>query len=218
VGRCTECVVASADAQLGSLERAGRAAAAHPKPGAFVHHRSHRRYAVDYDGGDMWHRERVTAADGQTIATDAGRPVLEIGSGLHAHSYLLRRDGFWVQSPLTWYAAIDGWDLSPGYDPASQATFDRMVTTNCVFCHVGRVEVAGGDPHRFAVVDETIGCQRCHGAGVEHVRHHRTGDFDRESDASKDRDAGRNNPSDDIVHPGTLSRSRQEAICSQCHL
>src|SRR6056297_793730 len=70
---------------------------------SFQHAPSLRRYEVDLVDGQMLHREAILAPDGGTIATDVAHPELEIGSGIHAHSYLLRRDGYWIQSPLTWY-------------------------------------------------------------------------------------------------------------------
>ncbi len=164
----------------------------------------------------MVHREAIIAPDGGTIATDAADPILEIGSGIHAHSYLLRRDGYWIQSPLTWYSDPGSWDLSPGYDPASGATFDRVINTDCVFCHVGQIRIHGNDPQQFEIVEHTIGCERCHGPGDRHVAAQR--------EQARSRDGGAvgidaaADSRDQIVNPASLSRERSEAICSQCHL
>ena len=44
-----------------------------------------------------------------------------IGSGSVARSLVTAVDGFLFQSPLTYYAARDGWELSPGFAGAKPA-------------------------------------------------------------------------------------------------
>ena len=185
------------------------------QPAKFTHKPSKRSYQVEHSGGKLIHRERIQDSGGELIAKDSAELVFEVGSGLHAHSYLTQRDGFWIQSPLTWYSEPERWDLSPGYQPASQPTFDRVITTKCVFCHVGQIRMFDGDIHRFTISEVSIGCERCHGPGREHVRIQRAAEQSDREDETSVTQAG---DGQDIINPLSLSRQAQEAICSQCHL
>lgn len=173
----------------------------------FDHERSRRSYEVHLAAGKMVHRELIRDQQGETIAVTEAEIAIEIGSGEHAHSYLFERDGFFVQSPLTWYSATEQWDLSPGFDPQTQATFDRTVNTNCLFCHAGAIKTRGNSLERFIISEMAIGCERCHGPGGNHVAVHTRSPNQMETDMV-----------DDIVNPSRLSRSQADAICAQCHL
>lgn len=169
--------------------------------------KSKREYEVQHSKASMVHRERVRGRNNETLAINQASMKFEVGSGSHAHSYIFERDGFLVQSPLTWYESVKKWELSPGYYPTSHATFDRTVTTACAFCHVGTIRTAGNYVEQFAIDELTIGCERCHGAGGNHVQFH-----------SKETSLAQKSLIDDIVHPKRLSRSLSESICAQCHL
>ena len=173
--------------------------------------KSGRTLSVEYRDGQQVHQEVIRSPNGQLISTIAGEPQLEIGSGEHAHSYLLQRGGFWVQSPLTWYESNKSWGLSPGYDH-TRATFDRVVSTGCVFCHVNQVAVHNADMHRFEIKEPGIGCERCHGSGAEHVRFHR------QNSEGEQRATSIVPTSAVLIKPSELDRDSIESICSQCHL
>jgi len=173
----------------------------------FEHKRSRRSYEVLVAAGKMVHRELIRDPEGETIAVNEADIAIEIGSGEHAHSYLFERDGFFVQSPLTWYSATEQWDLSPGFDPQTQATFDRTVNANCMFCHAGAIKTQGNNIERFVISEMAIGCERCHGPGGNHVAVHTRSPEQMEIGMV-----------DDIVNPSRLNRSQVDAICAQCHL
>ena len=186
-------------------------------PARFGHEPSHRLYGVALTDGGLVHSEQILGHSGELIASDSADVVLELGSGLHAHSYVTERDGFWIQSPLTWYTQPQKWDLSPGYDPTVQATFDRVVTTDCVLCHVGRIKIRDDDINRFSIEEVSIGCERCHGPAEQHVSAQRAALSDKHGEpgtATAVPVAGGR----DVINPLSLSRERQEAVCSQCHL
>ncbi|MGV3483841.1 MAG: cytochrome c3 family protein [Planctomycetaceae bacterium] len=178
-------------------------------PSEFEHTPTDRLYqvAVGDDKASMIHREFIRGKQHETIAINEAKVEFEIGSGDHAHSYLFEREGFLMQSPLTWYSSVERWGLSPGFDPSSQATFDRVVSANCVFCHVGSVRTQDNHLEQFAIAELTIGCERCHGAGGNHAAYH----------TEKAKQSG-TEMKDDIVNPERLSRTLGEAICAQCHL
>lgn len=83
---------------------------------------------------------------------------LAIGSGNHAITYIHRTPrNRLIELPLTWYAKLNGYAMSPGYDRLDHQGFRREISDNCLFCHSGSAEPA------------PIGCQRCHGDTAAHV-------------------------------------------------
>jgi predicted CXXCH cytochrome family protein len=157
-----------------------------------------RHFRVDRQGGRVWHR--------QAVADDSGQPVVElsqevrwvIGSGRKGYSYLAERDGYLLQTPVSWFAQAGRWDLAPGFAPPALA--GRVVTASCLACHAGRPRLHPEHPDRFVppVFEEhAIGCERCHGPGELHVG----GDLDHT-----------------IVNPARLPPALRDAVCEQCHL
>jgi tetratricopeptide (TPR) repeat protein len=115
-------------------------------------------------------------------------------------------DGFLVESPLTWYAARPGWDMSPGYDRPGHASFELTADQGCLLCHAGNVSLVDGNRDRLKLHEGTIGCESCHGAGSLHLERRR---------ASAEQGAGEDLT---IVHPSRLGRAESDAICARCHL
>lgn len=177
------------------------------KTSEFQHAISARRYKIQCSDGAMVHQELLD--DGSLVNTV--RQDLSIGSGLHAKSYLYQDDGFWAQSPLTWYEATDQWEMSPGYDRPFHLSFRRKVRSGCVFCHVGSISNEDANPFTFEIKEVVIGCERCHGPGKNHVTFHQR------QAASPNSSSGQAGE-DSIVNPASLSRELSEAICQQCHL
>ncbi len=157
-----------------------------------------RRFQVERQGQEMRHR--------QADLDDSGKPIVEltqdvhwaIGSGAKGYSYLTEQDGFLLQTPISWYAQKQRWDLSPGFGPSILA--GRVVPGSCLFCHANRVREDPDHPDRFeppVFEGRGIGCERCHGPGELHVRA----------------------PADHtIVNPADLAPPLRDAVCEQCHL
>ena len=177
-----------------------------PPDGAFEHAVSGRDYRIYRKDGQLWHRESVKDESGELVLCDFPMRYV-IGSGNHSRSYLVERDGFLVESPVTWYTARQAWGMSPGYqDDPHQQGFARPARFLCVNCHAGEVSAKGGSIHRLEIGEQPIGCERCHGPGSLHVERHRNSDGDLPE------------PDNTIVNPARLSRERREDICGQCHL
>lgn len=176
-----------------------------PLGGDFVDSESQRFYEAEMTDDGMQHSESVFGPDGDLIARNSIDLVYEIGSGTHAHTYLGKRDGYWIESPLTWYQQVEQWGLSPGFDGDDSAMFDRVITTTCVFCHVGEVRADKVRTSQFAITHASIACERCHGSGVQHVAGQKSGEHLSLTEMN-------------IVHPGKIARENRDAICSQCHL
>ncbi len=208
-GACAECHDSVHQAFLGTTHsRSLREVdlAREPPGDEVVDPVSRRKYQLVREDDEFRHRETLAPPSGESIelADFACRYV--VGSGAHAVTYLVDAgDGFLAESPVTWYASKDHWELSPGFQNYNTG-FARPVYTDCLFCHAGRVEAVDGNRSHSTIHALAIDCERCHGPGSLHVSK-RQGEL--ESGAGPDRT---------IVNPRHLSREQGEAICAQCHL
>jgi hypothetical protein len=176
-----------------------------PADGAFEHPPSRRQYQVRRRDGRLWHRELLLVPGAEVVLSEF--PVkYVVGSGQHARTYLVEADGFLVESPVTWYASRQAWDMSPGYEGPDQQGFARSMGEACLMCHAGQAEAVERSLHRMRVHEAAIGCERCHGPGSVHVERRNGGarPLDRIDHT--------------IVNPSHLPRPLAEAICQQCHL
>jgi Flp pilus assembly protein TadD len=130
-----------------------------------------------------------------------------VGSGSRGRSYLINIDGRIFVSPISWYTGPHQWDWSPGYAVDNNFRFDRKISEGCISCHAGLVAVHPQDHDRFAeppVIEASIGCERCHGPGRDHIAY-------QSGEAPAD-------ARDPIVNPEKLAGARRDAVCNQCHL
>ena len=166
-----------------------------------------RSYVIERRPDGVFHHEVGETVDGIVIYDQSVPIHFAVGSGQRGRSYLTNRDGQLFMSPLTWYSGSKAWDLSPGYRPESHQRFDRQVSDGCLACHAGRMATQEGSPNSYDAqhpfLEETIGCERCHGPGASHVARYQKAD-----------------PSlvDRIVNPAKLDTIRRDAVCNQCHL
>ena len=181
-----------------------------PPDGQFDHVASGRRYEVRREGGRLWHRELLISPGPEEVVVTEFPVKYVTGSGRHSLTYLVETDGFLVESPITWYASRQAWGMSPGYDRPEHSDFQREVGEGCLICHAGRADAIDLSVHRMRVIEETIGCERCHGPGSLHVK---------ERSAESETKAAADEKIDyTIVNPAHLSRELREAVCQQCHL
>ena len=128
-------------------------------------------YSIENRDGHVFHREARRDASGNLIAQNEAEVQFAVGSGRQGIAYLIERDGFLFQSPITWYPRERQWDLSPGYEKVNRH-FDRPIQHECLFCHANRVEPVEGTVNRYQPPifrGHAIGCERCHGPGELHV-------------------------------------------------
>ncbi len=169
-----------------------------------------RRYRVVRSGEHWTHSEALEDGDGQTLYQQTEEVAFGVGAGLKGRSYLIWRDGWLYQSPLTWYSEKGQWGLSPGYDHPANSRFDRMVNDSCLFCHTANPLYTSRTNRRlqeppFAEVG--IGCERCHGPGQEHIEL-----MEKAEREGIDVDDYR------IVQPDSLPPAQRDSVCFQCHL
>ena len=217
-GACAACheAVAESYARTGMARSFGKVQAQGIFPelaaGAFHHEGSEQFFSVYQRGGKPYLKRHQIGFDGPATNVLEASIDYWFGSGNHARSFLNRtKSQEFVELPITWYTEKGGfWAMSPGYDRPDHAGFSRNITYRCMFCHSGYPEVAteasGGEGTHFPdPVPEGIDCQRCHGAGQDHV------------DAVRQR-LSLEQVRSSIVNPARLSLDRQMEVCMQCHL
>lgn len=160
--------------------------------GSFVHKLSGVRYQVYRRDKAVWFGFEKSGIQGRR------RLEYFIGSGAVGRSYLFTVNGFLYEAPVSWYAGPARWDLSPGYQQYDQLYLTRGIETVCLQCHASRLDPAAGTANGYRTPpfrEGGVSCERCHGAGNEHV-------------------AGRGG----IINPVKLAADRRDSICAQCHL
>jgi hypothetical protein len=165
------------------------------------------RYSIRREAGRVFHQETAQDARGQAIDGIEAEVQFVLGSGAHGRAYLVNRDGFLFQSPVSWYTQKGGWDLAPGYTQ-DNAHFERPTPVTCLECHCNFAEVIPPSGHHFTEPifrGLAIGCERCHGPGELHVRAREQGDAPEGVDFT-------------IVNPRHLDHTLREAVCQECHL
>lgn len=173
-------------------------------------------FEVERRGDRMIHRETQHDAAGQVAARLESEVHFAVGSGTRGRTYLLERDGYLFQAPISWYSSDKGrWDLTPGLQVAEH--FERPAQAKCLFCHCNEVEPVPDTVNRYRAPlfrGFGIGCERCHGPGELHVAARERGD---PPTPLLPGEKGRGGD-DTIVNPSRLSRVLRDAVCEQCHL
>ncbi|MEL6654321.1 MAG: RecX family transcriptional regulator, partial [Bacteroidota bacterium] len=161
-------------------------------------------YQAYWEGDKMMIREfRVAGTD--TVHDRREQVSYIVGSGHQTRSYLMERNGYWYEMPITWYVEKQIWDLSPGYE-VNNSRFEREIGQECMSCHTGHNEYITGSKNKFENVSLGIGCEKCHGPGSAHVQKIKSGDITEDGvDYS-------------IVNPADLPIQAQFDVCQQCHL
>ena len=179
----------------------------------FLHSASDTHYAMIKRGADYYQRRWQIGFDGSETNVEELKVDYVIGSGNHARSYLHRTaSGGYIEFPLGWYSQKGGyWGMNPGFDNPHPQT-RRFASYECIFCHDAYPRIPAGhdapgsDPVFTGDLPEGIDCQRCHGAGTNHMRIAQTaGAKPGEIRAS-------------ILNPRRLTPALQMDVCMQCHL
>jgi predicted CXXCH cytochrome family protein len=164
------------------------------------------QFLVERQGPHVIHKERRRSPQGQVVTEFAAEVQYAIGSGTRGRTYLIQRDGYLFQSPVSWYSQPGVWDLTPGF--ALVEHFERPAKVECLFCHCNQVDAVAHTLNRYRppiFQGQAIGCERCHGPGELHVELRQRGDWVTGVD-------------DTIVNPRDLPPALREGVCQQCHL
>ncbi len=177
----------------------------------FFHEKSQQYLEITRREGGLTFRRWQLAADGKPINVFEQPIDWILGSGNHARTYIYRLpDGELYQLPLAWYTQTKSWGMAPGYDRRNHEGVTRRIRHECLFCHNAYPEIVE-DRNTYwraqtfpAELPEGIGCQRCHGAGAEHVRAVMTAKIDAIHSTT--------------VDPSRLDARRRNDVCYECHM
>jgi predicted CXXCH cytochrome family protein len=175
-------------------------------PGEFTHSLSRVHYKVYEQDDKVWLSFDRNAPD----AMQGKRELLYfIGSGHRGRTYVFSEDGFFFESPVNWYGQKSVWDMTPAYQDARHIPLTLPLSSECLSCHTNDLQQpVPGTENKYSapiIMQEGIGCARCHGPGGTHSRDALSGD-------------AHSNRNGAIVNPAKLSASRRDGVCMQCHL
>jgi hypothetical protein len=174
-----------------------------PTKGSISSAQQNRRFDVYLRDSKLFQSEYETGSDGKEIFRNTQAIEYLIGAGANGLGGIVRRGDYLYEAPLTYYAKINGWDLSPGYEYGDYG-FSRPILPGCVGCHSGRPKPVLDGNGQFAeppFKQLGVGCENCHGPGEAHV----------------DEQRGDSATAGAIVNPAKLSPWMSDNICMQCH-
>jgi hypothetical protein len=161
-----------------------------------------RHFEIYSRDGNLYQSEYETAADGKEVFRDTRKVEWIIGSGVNGSGAIVQRNDYLFEAPLSFYAKIHTWALSPGYQFGDYG-FNRPVLPGCIVCHSGQPQPVLEGNGRFReppFMELAIGCENCHGPGQSHVAAVQMG-----------------SPVDSITNPAKLSPWLADNICMSCH-
>lgn len=132
-----------------------------------------------------------------------GKERLEyfLGSGHLGLTYLYEKNGYWLESPVAFYAKLQGYAMKPGLEASLEMPAALPLSPGCLRCHMSGVQkqVAGTANLYRQMPFQQVGitCESCHGDTRQHVL------------------AGGHAP---VVNPLKLSPALRDSTCIVCHL
>ena len=168
--------------------------------------RLNRYFDIQSTPTGVYQSEYQKAPDGSEVFRNTQKLAYAIGSGSNGTSYLVTRDGYLFEAPLSFYAKTSSWELSPGFEVADLA-FNRPALPGCLSCHSGLAQPTAPGLGSYAnppFKQLAIGCENCHGPGSLHVSQHKGLMTASAKTAS-------------IVNPGRLEPWLADNICMSCH-
>jgi hypothetical protein len=174
-----------------------------PLTASVVNAQQNRHFEVYARDGKLYQSESAAGSNGQEVFRNAQQIEYIMGTGENGLGGIVRQGDYLFEAPLTYYARINGWDLSPGYQYGDYG-FSRPILPGCVGCHSGRPQPILDGNGRFGEPpfnELAVGCENCHGPGRDHVQEQQRG----------------SNAGGAIVNPAKLSPWLADNICMACH-
>jgi hypothetical protein len=124
---------------------------------------------------------------------------------IKGQTYLYQQNDSFFELPVSYYAELNRWTSSPGYDFA-HLTFNRPVVRECFECHSSFANTGKSTMDKSNVKENwilNIDCERCHGPAAAHVQYHDTHPEEKKSMF--------------LVSYKTLTRAQKIDLCAVCH-
>ncbi|MGH9431113.1 MAG: multiheme c-type cytochrome [Terriglobia bacterium] len=157
---------------------------------------------------------QITTQDGHAsyTVTDGHRAIIfpllyALGQGNAGQTYLYESGGFYYESQVSYFNAIQGLDLTLGHNPEEPASLEEAAgvrlsnndALRCFACH--STAAANRSGLQLTHMMPGITCQGCHGAGADHVAAMRSGKTENLH----------------IFNPGKLDPQDLVDFCASCH-
>ena len=182
-----------------------------PVPATVYDKDSNQYFAVMSKDGELIQSQYALNADGKELFRQTWKVDYDIGAGANGFGFLIQRDHYLFEAPLSYYTKTHSWGFAPGVEVQNRG-FTRPILGRCIICHSGRPNPVVGQVglYKDPPFDElAVGCENCHGPGESHVAE-RAQDLmmDVASPAGSDTS---------IVNPARLSGWLADNICMRCH-
>lgn len=154
--------------------------------------------------GQLYQSQYALDNAGKEVFRQTWKMEYGVGAGENGIGFIVRRDRFLFEAPLSYYSQAHRWSFSPGYEIQNRG-FTRPILAQCISCHSGRPRPVTGQVglYQDPPFDElAVGCENCHGPGALHVAEHT---------------AGKTAATPNIVNPARLSGWLSDNICMRCH-
>ncbi len=175
-----------------------------PTP-AIVYDQDLRQYFEVLRKDGQWYQSQYALdSAGKELFRQTRKMEYAVGAGENGIGFIVQRDHFLFEAPLSYYSQAQHWSFSPGYEIQNRG-FTRPILAQCIGCHSGRPMPVAGQVGLYQdppFEELAVGCENCHGPGALHVAEHTTGQ----------KVAGPN-----IVNPAQLSGWLADNICMRCH-
>ena len=155
--------------------------------------------------GALYQTHYAVDRDGKEVFRQTFKIAFAAGTGENGFGFVVQRDNYLFEAPLSYYTKSSMWSFSPGYEAYNYA-FTRPVVEQCIGCHSGRPQPVSGRVGLYRdppFTELAVGCENCHGPGELHVRERQDGR------------AGNQDTS--IVNPARLTGWLADNICMKCH-
>src|SRR5205809_1263163 len=111
--------------------------------GRFYHQASKSNVIIRRRGSEMeQHVERQGVSASYRVA-------YSVGAGLTGHTYVVRIGKYLFKSPVSFYTQTHTWDVSPGYGAEKYLDFTHQISSGCLFCHTGSLQLVAGTTNQF---------------------------------------------------------------------
>lgn len=168
-------------------------------------------FGVTRRDGGLFQSQYALDADGKELFRQTWKLDYDIGAGANGFGFLIQRDHYLFEAPLSYYTKTHSWGFAPGFEIQNRG-FTRPILGRCITCHSGRPNPVAGQVglYKDPAFDElAVGCENCHGPGELHVAE-RTQDQLTGAAPSAGVDSS-------IVNPARLSGWLADNICMRCH-
>ncbi len=160
--------------------------------------------------GALYQAHYAVGRDGREIFRQTFKTDYVVGAGENGFGFVIARDDYLFEAPLSYYTKSRIWSFSPGYEAHNYA-FTRPVVEQCIGCHSGQPQPVSGRVALYRnppFAELAVGCENCHGPGALHVTERQAGGPPVNPAAKIDTS---------IVNPARLTGWLADNICMKCH-